>query len=211
MVPLNLFAVTRCRDSHLIDKHHRRAGNRDRPTRSVFCTGRRYMSYLQSVMGWLLRSHLSYSLSTAIIVTRVTTSESTSAHRNQLRAPQHCYCIRHSYVSGCIPEMPHFIFLSMGGVLAVTSYFLEKSLKDTVAMRIAYKRKLQQKRTEILKAKSWTGLTLNKGSSWFRDRLWIDSINRSRYWWNLALSVRGIRKKLSSEIGLVNPIYKRQS
>ena len=63
---------------------------------------------------------------------------------------------------GCIPGMPHFIFLSMGGVLALISYFLKKSQRDTAAIEAGLQEKLQQKRTETLRAKSWTGHTLNR-------------------------------------------------
>ena len=67
-------------------------------------------------------------------MTRVTTSESTSAQAgNQLASPAALSIASGILIFlGCIPRYP-FIFLSMGGVLALISYFLKKSQRDTAA------------------------------------------------------------------------------
>jgi flagellar biosynthesis protein FlhA len=36
-------------------------------------------------------------------------------------------------ILGCIPGMPHFIFLTMGGMLGVVSYYLSLSHKELEA------------------------------------------------------------------------------
>jgi flagellar biosynthesis protein FlhA len=155
------------------------------------------------------------SLSTAIIVTRVTTSESTSAQAgNQLASPAALSIASGILIFlGCIPGMPHFIFLSMGGVLALISYFLKKSQRDTAAIEASLQEEIaaEEDRSTESEELDWShiepvdqvGLEIGYGL--------IPLIDQDTGG-TLLSRVRGIRKKLSSEIGfLVNPIRIRDN
>ena len=155
------------------------------------------------------------SLSTAIIVTRVTTSESTSAQAgNQLASPAALSIASGILIFlGCIPGMPHFIFLSMGGVLALIAYLLNKSQKDTAAIEANLQEQTvaEEDRNTESEELDWShiepvdpvGLEIGYGL--------IPLIDQDTGG-TLLSRVRGIRKKLSSEIGfLVNPIRIRDN
>ncbi|HBW84753.1 MAG TPA: flagellar biosynthesis protein FlhA [Gammaproteobacteria bacterium] len=154
------------------------------------------------------------SLSTAIIVTRVTTSESTSAQAgNQLASPAALSIASGILIFlGCIPGMPHFIFLSMGGVLALISYLLSKSKKNAAMMETSLQEAApEEDKTQESEELDWShiepvdqvGLEIGYGLIPLIDQ---DSGG------TLLSRVRGIRKKLSSEIGfLVNPIRIRDN
>lgn len=154
------------------------------------------------------------SLSTAIIVTRVTTSESTSAQAsNQLASPTAlAIAAGILIILGCIPGMPHFIFLTMGGMLAVISYYLSRSRKELEAtnqieQQVAAETPENPENDELdwshIEQVDQVGLEIGYGL--------IPLIDQESGG-TLLSRIRGIRKKLSSELGfLIQPIRIRDN
>ena len=154
------------------------------------------------------------SLSTAIIVTRVTTSESTSAQAsNQLASPTAlAIAAGILIILGCIPGMPHFIFLTMGGMLAVISYYLGRSRKELEAtnqieQQVAAETPENPENDELdwshIEQVDQVGLEIGYGL--------IPLIDQESGG-TLLSRIRGIRKKLSSELGfLIQPIRIRDN
>jgi flagellar biosynthesis protein FlhA len=154
------------------------------------------------------------SLSTAIIVTRVTTSESTTAQASTQLASPTALGIAASIliILGCIPGMPHFIFLTMGSLLGVIAYYLGRSRQE-LETSIEAEQQVAAETTENTESDEldWShieqvdqvGLEIGYGLIPLIDQ---DSGG------TLLSRIRGIRKKLSSELGfLIHPIRIRDN
>lgn len=153
------------------------------------------------------------SLSTAIIVTRVTTSESTSAQAGSQLASPTALAIAAGIliILGCIPGMPHFIFLTMGGMLGVVCYYLSLSHKELEASSqiedVVPETSANTENEELdwshIEQVDQVGLEIGYGL--------VPLINQETGG-TLLSRIRGIRKKLSSELGfLIQPIRIRDN
>lgn len=150
------------------------------------------------------------SLSTAIIVTRVTTSESTTNQAGSQLADPAALKITSIIllILGVIPGMPHFIFLFSGILLAAYAFLNDKKtrtlsdveLADTQSKSISNDIELDWEDIEHI---DQIGVEIGYGL--------IPLVSEQDG--GLLLSrVRGIRKKLSAELGfLVQPIRIRDN
>jgi flagellar biosynthesis protein FlhA len=152
------------------------------------------------------------SLATAIIVTRVTTSESMSEQaKNQLNNPMAFFVAAGILILlGLVPGMPHFIFLSLGAGSAVLAYTLaQNSQKRELSVTLdAATSETAKANTEEL---GWddvdqvdlVGLDIGYGL--------IPLVNANTGG-QLLTRVKGVRKKLSAELGfLIQPIRIRDN
>ena len=154
------------------------------------------------------------SLSTAIIVTRVTTSESMGAQASaQLGSPAALTIAAGILIIlGCIPGMPHFIFISMGSALAAIAYYLNKNQQNLInGSDLSDVEQEPEQETSDADDLDWShieqvdqvGLEIGYGL--------IPLVNPTGGGTLLA-RIRGIRKKLSSELGfLIQPIRIRDN
>jgi flagellar biosynthesis protein FlhA len=154
------------------------------------------------------------SLSTAIIVTRVTTSESMGAQASaQLGSPAALTIAAGILIIlGCIPGMPHFIFISMGSALAAIAYHLNKNQRNLIdSADLSGVEHEPEQETSDADDLDWShieqvdqvGLEIGYGL--------IPLVNPNGGGTLLA-RIRGIRKKLSSELGfLIQPIRIRDN
>ena len=154
------------------------------------------------------------SLSTAIIVTRVTTSESMGAQAStQLGSPAALTIAAGILIIlGCIPGMPHFIFISMGSALAAIAYYLNKNQQNLInGSDLSDVEQEPEQETSDADDLDWShieqvdqvGLEIGYGL--------IPLVNPNGGGTLLA-RIRGIRKKLSSELGfLIQPIRIRDN
>ena len=148
------------------------------------------------------------SLATAIIVTRVTTSESmTEQARSQMSNPSALFIAASILaVLGIVPGMPHLVFLLLAGATAGIGWMsLQKQAQPAAAAQ------LPAAATEAPKELDWDdveqvdliGLELGYG---LIPLINPDSGGR------LLARVKGVRKKLSAELGfLVQPVRIRDA
>ena len=149
------------------------------------------------------------SLATAIIVTKVTTSESmTEQTKSQLSNPSALFIAASILISlGAIPGMPTNIFLAMGVLSAGLGFFiLQKTVQDTKE-----EKKEKADSNDEPKELDWDdvdqvdliGLEIGYGL--------IPLVNPESGG-QLMARVKGIRKKLSAELGfLVQPVRIRDA
>ena len=154
------------------------------------------------------------SLSTAVIVTRVTTSESMGTQAStQLGSPAALTIAAGILIIlGCIPGMPHFIFISMGSALAAIAYYLNKNQQNLInGSELSDVEQEPEQETSDADDLDWShieqvdqvGLEIGYGL--------IPLVNPNGGGTLLA-RIRGIRKKLSSELGfLIQPIRIRDN
>ena len=150
------------------------------------------------------------SLSTAIIVTRVTTSESTTNQAGSQLADPVALKITSLIllILGVIPGMPHFMFLFSGALLAIFAFLNDRKTQVLSDVELA---NTQSKSTKDDIELDWEdiehidqiGLEIGYGL--------IPLVSEQDG--GLLLSrVRGIRKKLSAELGfLIQPIRIRDN
>lgn len=150
------------------------------------------------------------SLSTAIIVTRVTTSETTTNQTgDQLTNPK---ALKITAIIltliGLVPGMPHAVFIIAGAGLGLFAYYIDR--KEILSERTALaqsKEEEDQVETELdwedIEHVDQIGLEIGYGL--------ITLVNENDG--GLLLSrIRGIRKKLSAELGfLIQPIRIRDN
>jgi flagellar biosynthesis protein FlhA len=150
------------------------------------------------------------SLSTAIIVTRVTTSETTTNQTgDQLTNPK---ALKITAIIltliGLVPGMPHAVFIFAGAGLGLVAYYIDR--KEILSERTALaqsKEDEDQVETELdwedIEHVDQIGLEIGYGL--------ITLVNENDG--GLLLSrIRGIRKKLSAELGfLIQPIRIRDN
>ena len=152
------------------------------------------------------------SLATAIIVTRVTTSESMSEQaKSQLNNPMAFFVAAGILILlGLVPGMPHFMFLSLGGGAAVLAYILSQNAS-------------QQERSVILDAATTETAKANEQELGWDDVDQVDLVGldigygliplvNANAGGQLLTRVKGVRKKLSAELGfLIQPIRIRDN
>jgi flagellar biosynthesis protein FlhA len=152
------------------------------------------------------------SLSTAIIVTRVTTSESmTDQAKSQLNNPTALFIAAGILMLlGLVPGMPHLIFLTLAFAAAGLGYMLSKDASKravTIAAESAAQSNADQAKEEL----NWddvdqvdlVGLDIGYGL--------IPLVNPETGG-QLLPRVKGVRKKLSAELGfLIQPIRIRDN
>ena len=153
------------------------------------------------------------SLATAIVVTRVTTSESmTTQASTQLGNPLALIIAGGIIILlGLVPGMPSFIFLTLGIAAGLTGYFLSKSADKKIA-EAANEVSETKKENDVNKEElNWddvdqvdlVGLDIGYGL--------IPLVNPETGG-QLLPRVKGVRKKLSAELGfLVQPIRIRDN
>ena len=153
------------------------------------------------------------SLATAIVVTRVTTSESmTTQASSQLGNPLALIVAGGIIILlGLVPGMPSFIFLSLGLAAGLTGYYLSKNA-DKKIEQAATQAAVTSKATDTNKEElDWddvdqvdlVGLDIGYGL--------IPLVNPETGG-QLLPRVKGVRKKLSAELGfLVQPIRIRDN
>jgi flagellar biosynthesis protein FlhA len=150
------------------------------------------------------------SLSTAIIVTRVTTSETTTNQTaSQLTNPTALKITAFILlILGAIPGMPHFIFLLSGVLLGTFAFINDRKNEASAETAIADTQALTENEIidldwEDIEYVDQIGLEIGYGL--------IPLVNEEDG--GLMLSrVRGVRKKLSAELGfLIQPIRIRDN
>ena len=152
------------------------------------------------------------SLATAIIVTRVTTSESMSDQaKTQLNNPMAFFVASGILILlGLVPGMPHLMFLSLGAGSAVLAYTLAQSAQKrelTVTMDAATIETAKANTEELgwddVDQVDLVGLDIGYGL--------IPLVNADAGG-QLLTRVKGVRKKLSAELGfLIQPIRIRDN
>ncbi len=149
------------------------------------------------------------SLATAIIVTRVTTSETmTEQAVSQLSNPTALFIgAAIMTILGVVPGMPHLVFLTLALAAAGLGFILLK--QDDVATREAELQAATDEKTEAPKELDWDdvdqvdliGLEIGYGL--------IPLVNPETGG-QLMSRVKGVRKKLSAEMGfLVQPVSRQ--
>ena len=153
------------------------------------------------------------SLATAIVVTRVTTSESmTTQASTQLGNPIALIVAGAIIILlGLVPGMPSFIFLSLGLGAGITGYMLSKNADKKLALTAKQASEEQNDNVENKEDLDWddvdqvdlVGLDIGYGL--------IPLVNPETGG-QLLPRVKGVRKKLSAELGfLVQPIRIRDN
>ena len=152
------------------------------------------------------------SLATAIIVTRVTTSESMSDQaKTQINNPMAFFVAAGILILlGLVPGMPHVMFLSLGVGSAVLGYVLGQDAQQserTVAMEAAATETASANKEELgwddVDQVDLVGLDIGYGL--------IPLVN-AEAGGQLLTRVKGVRKKLSAELGfLIQPIRIRDN
>ena len=152
------------------------------------------------------------SLATAIIVTRVTTSESMSDQaKSQLNNPMAFFVAAGILILlGLVPGMPHVMFLSLGACAAVLGYYLAQDAQKhelNVTLDAAASEKENANREELgwddVDQVDLVGLDIGYGL--------IPLVNPDTGG-QLLSRVKGVRKKLSAELGfLIQPIRIRDN
>ena len=150
------------------------------------------------------------SLSTAIIVTRVTTSESTAnAAGAQLGNPAALKITAIILILlGLIPGMPHLMFIASGSALAMYAFFNDRKAKEQLVLEEATtKTETQDSNIELdwedIEHVDQIGLEIGYG---------LVPLVSEQDGGLLLSRVRGIRKKLSAELGfLIQPIRIRDN
>ena len=150
------------------------------------------------------------SLSTAIIVTRVTTSESTTnAAGAQLANPAALKITAIILILlGLIPGMPHLMFIASGSALALYAFFNDRKAKEQLVLEEATtKTETQGSNIELdwedIEHVDQIGLEIGDG---------LVPLVSEQDGGLLLSRVRGIRKKLSAELGfLIQPIRIRDN
>jgi|TARA_B110000977_G_scaffold82491_1_gene110186 flagellar biosynthesis protein FlhA len=150
------------------------------------------------------------SLSTAIIVTRVTTSESTTnAAGAQLANPAALKITAIILILlGLIPGMPHLMFIASGSALALYAFFNDRKAKEQLVLEEATtKTETQGSNIELdwedIEHVDQIGLEIGYG---------LVPLVSEQDGGLLLSRVRGIRKKLSAELGfLIQPIRIRDN
>ena len=150
------------------------------------------------------------SLSTAIIVTRVTTSESTTnAAGAQLANPAALKITAIILILlGLIPGMPHLMFIASGSALALYAFFNDRKAKEQLVLEEATtKTETQGSNIELdwedIEHVDQIGLEIGYG---------LVPLVSEQHGGLLLSRVRGIRKKLSAELGfLIQPIRIRDN
>ncbi len=152
------------------------------------------------------------SLATAIIVTRVTTSESMSEQaKTQLNNPMAFFVAAGILILlGLVPGMPHVMFLSLGAGAAVLGYYLGQDAQKrelNVTLNAAASEKENATKEELgwddVDQVDLVGLDIGYGL--------IPLVNPDAGG-QLLSRVKGVRKKLSAELGfLIQPIRIRDN
>ena len=153
------------------------------------------------------------SLATAIVVTRVTTSESmTTQASTQLGNPLALIIAGGIIILlGLVPGMPSFIFLTLGIAAGLTGYFLSKSADKKIA-------EAANEVSETIKENDVNKEELNWDDVDQVDLVGLDigygliPLVNPETGGQLLPRVKGVRKKLSAELGfLVQPIRIRDN
>ena len=152
------------------------------------------------------------SLATAIIVTRVTTSESMAEQaKSQLNNPLAFFVAAGILILlGLVPGMPHLMFLSLGMVAAVLGYLMSQNTQKRaldLRTQAANAKTAEAKREELgwddVDQVDLVGLDIGYGL--------IPLVNPDTGG-QLLPRVKGVRKKLSAELGfLIQPIRIRDN
>ncbi|MGB2286669.1 MAG: flagellar biosynthesis protein FlhA [Porticoccaceae bacterium] len=153
------------------------------------------------------------SLSTAIIVTRVTTSESmTEQAKTQLNNPMAMFVAAGILMLlGLVPGMPHMVFLTLGGAVAGLGIMLSQSASklarqddaESLRQSAADKASKEELNWDDVDQVDLVGLDIGYGL--------IPLVNPETGG-QLLPRVKGVRKKLSAELGfLVQPIRIRDN
>lgn len=147
------------------------------------------------------------SFATAILVTRVTTAESMVEQAgNQLSQPSAIFLAAGILgVLGLVPGMPHFIFLGLSAAAAGLGFYLQRTAREQ-AQYIAAGESVADKAPKGLEELDWDdieqvdliGLNIGYG---------LVSLANTESGGQLLPRVKGVRKKLSAELGfLIQPI-----
>jgi flagellar biosynthesis protein FlhA len=151
------------------------------------------------------------SLSTAIIVTRVTTSDSmTDQAKNQLNNPMALYVAAGILLMlGIVPGMPHLTFLTLALAVAGLGVMLSKNtsakatLEEESAQEAAKNKDREELNWDDVEQVDLVGIDIGYGL--------IPLVNQETGG-QLLPRVKGVRKKLSAELGfLIQPIRIRDN
>jgi flagellar biosynthesis protein FlhA len=152
------------------------------------------------------------SLSTAIIVTRVTTSESMATQTTGQLSDPTAFWIASAilFLLGIIPGMPHFIFLLFSALSAATGYRITTQRREKVdADRVEEAKKQEESNPDELLG--WDDIEQSDLVSLEIGYGLIPLISNDSGG-NLLIRIRGVRKKLSAELGfLLQPIRVRDN
>lgn len=151
------------------------------------------------------------STATAIIVTRVSSSEDMGTDiKTQLIKPRGVV-ITASIIGiiGLVPGMPNMIFLSISIILFVIFFYIKKTAEDKVVEEI--KEQAVQKKPKAPKELSWDDLSLVDDLSLEVGYRLVQLVDITKGG-HLIDKIKGIRKKISSQMGyLVPPVHIRDN
>jgi len=152
------------------------------------------------------------SLSTAIIVTRVTTSESMAVQTTGQLSDPTAFWIASAilFILGVIPGMPHFIFLLFSAISIALGYRITSLRRQKVDVERAKEAEIQDETNpdELL---GWDDIEQSDLVSLEIGYGLIPAISNDSDG-NLLVRIRGVRKKLSAEFGfLLQPIRVRDN
>jgi flagellar biosynthesis protein FlhA len=153
------------------------------------------------------------SLATAIVVTRVTTSESmTDQAATQLANPQALFIASGILILlGIIPGMPHTVFLSLGALAGGIGFLVQSTAKAKVQEAAELEHAAEAPTTAADQDIDWTDVSQTDLISIEIGYGLIPLVNVDAGGQLLA-RVKGVRKKLSTEFGfLVQPVRIRDN
>lgn len=150
------------------------------------------------------------SLSTAVIVTRVTTNESMATQTTMQLADPTAFWIASGilFLLGIVPGMPHFIFLLFSTLSATIAYFvLQRKRADTPIESIAQDKTVPENEDQL----SWDDIEQSDLVS-LEVGYGLIPLLGNESGSSLLTRIRGVRKKLSAELGfLLQPIRVRDN
>lgn len=153
------------------------------------------------------------SLSTAIIVTRVTTSE-TMSHQTtlQLANPQALFIAAAILLLlGVIPEMPHLVFLGFAALSGGIAYLLKRQESRRNDLQQQKEQEVNPENSESVDLLGWDDIEQSDTIS-LELGYGLVALASQEGGGTLLGRIRGVRKKLSAELGfLLQPIRVRDN
>ncbi len=153
------------------------------------------------------------SLSTAIIVTRVTTTETMSRQTTlQLANPQALFIAAAILlILGVIPQMPHVMFLGFAGLSGGIAYRLKRQESKIIGLKQQKEQEANPAHSEATDLLGWDDIEQSDTIS-LELGYGLVALASQEGGGTLLGRIRGVRKKLSAELGfLLQPIRVRDN
>lgn len=153
------------------------------------------------------------ALATAIVVTRVTTTQSvTEQASSQLGQPAALYITGGILLAlGTIPGMPHLMFLLLGGGAIVIGFLIQRSNSQTTLTKVQEEERAKLPENALNKELDWSDIEPVDLIGLEVGYALIPLVDTEANGPLLA-RVKGVRKKLSAELGfLIHPVRIRDN